>query len=171
MTPRRATTIAILALSGCAEPPAPAPPPAPTPALAPAPPPLAPAPAPAIDPPVQDCGQDPAGETPIVEGRLGGGERVVRLINNSSGTIQARILHESLEPALTGTLHVAAFQRGEFHVPEGVYVVRYRYGKTCEVRRGNKLLLTGPRAAVEIAIRPHFEKGQSSNMERVPEPL
>ena len=156
--------------ASCAEPPLPAaPPPAPLPA--PEPPPPAPAPEPAVDPPVHDCGQDPAGETPIVTGSLGEGERVVRLINNSEGTLQARILHESLEPALAGTLHVEAWKQGEFRVPEGVYVVRYRYGVTCEVRRGDKLLLTGPRAAVEIAIKPHFERGQSSNMERVPEPL
>jgi hypothetical protein len=164
----RAALLAIV-LSSCAEPPAPAAPlpPAPVePEPAPSPP-----PEPAVDPPVHDCGQDPAGETPIVVGRLGDGERVVRLINNSPGTIQARILHESLEPALAGTLHVEAFKQGEFHVPEGVYVVRYRYGTTCEVRRGKKLMLTGPRAGVEIAIKPHFEEGQSSNMERVVEPL
>ena len=139
------------------------------PAPVPAPPP--PPPSVAVDPPIHDCGQDPAAETPIVETTLGEGDRLVRLINNSDGTIQARILHEDLEPAVAGTLHVPGWKQGEFRVPEGVYVVRYRYGTSCEVRRGKKLILTGRRTGVEIAIKPHFERGQSSEMKPVPEPL
>lgn len=131
----------------------------------------APEPEPVVDPPVHECGQDPAEESPIVEGKLGDGERVVRLINNSSTTIQARILDTALEPAIAGTLHVPPGTIGEFFVPEGEYVVRYRHGRTCQVRRGAKLLLTGPRAGVEIGINPHTDKGTKSRMKAVREPL
>lgn len=159
-----------LALIACGTPPPPEAPP-----VEPAPPapvaPEAPEPAPRVDPPVHECGQDPAEESPIVEGKLGEGERVVRLINNSATTIQARILDPSLEPALPGTLHVPPGTVGEFYVPEGEYVVRYRQGKTCQVRRGAKLLLTGPRAGVEIGINPHTDKGTKSHMKAVREPL
>lgn len=162
--------VVLATFAACASPAPPPPPPAP-PAPPPVPLPPAPSEPPRADPPVHDCGQDPVAETPIASGTLGEGDRVVRLINNAAGTIQARILHENLEAALPGTLVVEAGGRGEFHVPEGVYRVRYRYGTSCEVRRGRKLILTGPRAGVEIAIAPQFEEGESSNMERVTEPL
>ncbi len=158
---------ALVWLLSCAPPP---PPPAspPDPVPPPAPP---PAPTTTFDPPVHDCGQDPAAESPIVVGKLGEGERIVRLINNSPGEIQARLLDETLEPAVAGTLHLRAGETAEFHVPEGIYMVRYRHGGTCEVRRGAKLVLTGPRAGVEISIRPRFERGTQSNMQKVSEPL
>lgn len=162
--------VAMIWISGCAEPPPPQrPEPEPPPAPTAAPPP--PAPEPAVDPPIHECGQDPAKESPIVEGQLGEGARVVRLINNSGSTIQARILDATLEPAVAGTLHVPSGTIGEFHVPEGQYVVRYRHGSSCEVRRGAKLELTGPRAGVEIAIKAHFSKGTDSRMKTVKEPL
>lgn len=166
----RSVVAAVALVAGCAEPPPPAVPQAEPASAAPveAPP---PAPEARVDPPVHECGQDPAEESPIVEGKLGDGERVVRLINNSSTTIQARILDTGLEPAMPGTLHVPPGTVGEFYVPEGEYVVRYRHGKTCQVRRGAKLLLTGPRAGVEIGINPHTDKGTQSRMKAVREPL
>lgn len=123
------------------------------------------------DPPVHDCGQDPAQESPIVRGRLGDGERVVRLINNGLTEVQARLLREDRSAALPGTLHIPAGATGEFYVDEGKYMVRYRHGGTCDVRRGALLVLTGPRAGVEIAIKPRFEEGNKSNMQKVTEPL
>jgi hypothetical protein len=158
------------AVSGCTVPPPPAaPPPTPVPEIE-APPP-SPDPEPTADLPVHECGQDPAKESPIVEGKLGDGERMVRLINNSGVAIQARILGEDLEAAVAGTLHVRAGKRGEFHVPEGNYVVRYRHGTTCEVRRGAKLLLTGRRTGVEIGVKPGFDRGSDSRMKKVSEEL
>src|SRR5262245_6609184 len=104
---------------------------------------------------VHACGQDTDQEEPIASGSLGEGPRVVRLINNSGAEIQARLLDSKLSPVIDGTLRVPEGTVGEFHVREGVYFVRYRHRKTCEVRRGQPLQLTGPRAGVEISIRPH----------------
>jgi hypothetical protein len=120
---------------------------------------------------VHACGQDTDQEEPIASGSLGEGPRVVRLINNSGAEIQARLLDTKLSPVIDGTLRVPEGTVGEFHVRAGVYFVRYRHRKTCEVRRGQPLQLTGPRAGVEISIRPHFEKGGKSKMQRVEEPL
>ena len=164
---------ALLLGLGCGSPPL-APPPAP-------PPPEAEPPAPAEvveappaaepDPPVHDCGQDPAQESPIVRRRLGDGERVVRIINNSGTEVQARLVREDLSAAAPGTLHIPGGETGEFYVSAGTYMVRYRHGGTCEVRRGALLVLTGPRAGVEIALEPKFERGNKSNMKKVTEPL
>lgn len=165
---RRLATLS-LALCGCSAPPSPPvakAPPAPVEAPAPPSP-----PPPRVDPPIQDCGQDPAKESPIVEGSLGEGDRVVRLFNNSATEIQARLLDASKTPAVPGTLHVPPNGRGEFHVPEGIYMVRYRYGKNCQVRRGGQLILQGRRAGVEISIRPVFDEGTRANMKPVEEPL
>ena len=150
---------------GCASappPPAPAPPPVAT---------VEAPPDPEPDPPVHDCGQDPALESPIVRHRLGDGERMVRMINNSGAEVQARLLHEDMTPALPGTLHIPSGETGEFYVGAGKYMVRYRRGGTCEVRRGALLVLTGPRAGVEIALKPKFDQGSRSNMKKVTEPL
>lgn len=167
---RRLVAVLAVVVGACGAPPDPVAPAAePMPPAPVDPPPTAPEPR--VDPPIHECGQDPAEESPIVEGKLGDGERVVRLINNSSTTIQARILDAKLEPALAGTLHVPPGTVGEFYVPEGEYVVRYRHGKTCQVRRGAMLLLTGPRAGVEIGINPHTDKGTKSRMQAVQEPL
>lgn len=117
------------------------------------------------------CGQDHRSELPIVEGKVGDGERIVRLINNSKGDVQARLLDAKLEPVFAGTLRVAAGTTGEFHVDEGVYLLRYRLADGCQVRRGAKLVLTGKRAGVEISIKPKFESGSKSNMRTVSEPL
>ena len=54
---------------------------------------------------------------------------------------------------MAGTLRIPPQSVGEFKVPAGVYQVRYRDGKSCSVRRGAPLHLTGPRAGVEIAIK------------------
>jgi hypothetical protein len=164
---RHCATGALL-IAGCAAepPPARAPAPAPEPAAAPA-----PAAAPTFDAPVHDCGQDPAHESPIVKGKLGDGERVVRVINRSGAEVQARLLDESLNAAVAGTLHIPGGETGEFYVGEGVYVLRYRFGGTCEVRRGAKLVLRGNRAGVEIGINSSFDAGTQSNMRKVAEPL
>lgn len=158
--------VAAPAFGGCAEPAPPVAPASPAPARA------APAPTPAaFDPPVQDCDQDAAAESPIASGQLGEGPRVVRLFNNAGVDIQARILNEAREPAIPGTLVVVAGATGEFHVAEGVYLVRYRLEGSCEVRRGEELLLTGPRAGVEISIKPTKDKTSESGTKKVPEPL
>lgn len=166
----RLVLLALVVLTACGSPPPP-PAPEPPPVEPPPPPPPPPPPEPEIDPPVHECGQDPAEESPIVQGVLGEGERIVRLLNNAQTEVQARLLREDKSPAVQGTLHVPAGERGEFHVPAGVYMLRYRYGKTCEVRRGGKLLLQGRNAGVEIAIKPVYEQGTRSNMKRVKEPL
>jgi len=158
------------ALTACGAPPSPPAPAAPKLVNEPSPPPR-PEPEPTVDPPVHDCGQDPAEESPVVQGILGDGERIVRLLNNAQTAIQARLLREDKKPAVSGTLHVPAGEMGEFKVPEGVYMLRYRYGKTCEVRRGGKLLLQGSHAGVEIAIKPLYKQGTKSNMKPVEEPL
>lgn len=158
--------VSAIVVAGCAEPRPPAPPEAPPPA--PTPPVVEPEP---VDPPVHDCAQNAAAESPIVSGRIGDGERIVRLFNNSGGDIQARILNEAREPALPGTLVIVAGATGEFHVGEGVYLVRYRLEGSCEVRRGEELFLTGPRAGVEISIKPSRDKTTESGMKKVPEPL
>lgn len=174
MIPPRVPLAVALAVAslGCATTPVSRPaPPTPAPAAPPPPSTSAPAPEAKVDPPVHDCGQDPAKESPVTEGELGEGERLVRLINNSHGAIQARLLDADLEPAVEGTLHIQAGETGVFHVPEGVYVVRYRYGTNCSVRRGNALRLLGKNAGVEIAIHPVFDEGSKANMKRVKEPL
>ena len=120
---------------------------------------------------VHDCGQDHAAESPIRSDELGEGERMVRVINNSQVAVQARLLDASLDAAVAGTLVVKPGTSAEFYVPEGDYMVRYRHGDTCEVRRGAKLELTGERAGVEISIKPRFEHGDKSRMRKVSEPL
>jgi hypothetical protein len=132
--------------------------------------------APAPPPPrpeaaVHACEQDAAAESPIVEGALGDGDRLVQLNNNSGTDIQARILRDDGQPALPGTLVVKAGETGEFHVVAGVFMLRYRRKGNCEVRRGGKLHLTGPRSGVVISIKPSKDKTSDSKMEKVTEPL
>jgi hypothetical protein len=117
------------------------------------------------------CGQDASAELPVATGALGEGGRVVRLINNSGGDVQARLLDAKLRPVLDGTLLIPEGAHGEFRVTAGSYYVRYRHQKSCQVRRGAPLELTGPRAGVEIAIHLHFSKGSSSKMRVVKESL
>ena len=168
-----------LVMGGCAEPPPPAAPTAPEP-VAEAPPEVpaepeegaASEPEADVDPEkVQPCGQDVASELPIVDDRMGEGERVVRLINNTQEDVQARLLDDDRKPVYQGTLRIEAGKIGEFRVPAGVYMVRYRRQTTCDVMRGAPLVLKGNHAGVEISIKPKFESGSKSKMKPVGEPL
>lgn len=169
--------LATLLGMGCAEPPPPAVPEVPEPVAAPEPAPEpapdpAPAPEPAVDPDkVQRCGQNLQSELPIVEERMGEGERLVRLINNSREAVQARLLDEQRTPVYQGTLRIPSGTIGEFRVPAGVYMVRYRRQKTCDVMRGAPLILKGRNAGVEISIKPKFDGGARSKMKPVGEAL
>ncbi len=162
---------------GCAAAPPPPAPEAPEPVAAPAPEPPPepepePEPEPAVDPDkVQQCGQTLESELPIFEDRMGEGERLVRLINNSQEAVQARLLDDDRKPVYQGTLRIAAGTMGEFRVPAGVYMVRYRRQKTCDVMRGAPLILKGKNAGVEISIKPKFDAGSRSKMKPVGEPL
>ena len=153
-------------LFSCAEAPAPRaavdPPPEPPPA---------PGAEPTADAPVHACDQDASAESPIREGKLGEGERLVRLFNNSEDDIQARLLDGEGRPAVAGTLVVEAGETGEFYVEAGKYMVRYRFKGSCEVRQGALLQLTGPRAGVEISIKPRGEMTDRANMQKVSDPL
>lgn len=163
----------LFALLGCSDPPAPAAPASPPPEHGAEPMPVE-APSAAAATPEQarqDCGQNLDAELPIVTGQLGEGERVVRLINNSGSEVQARLLDGKLGPAVAGTLRIPPQSTGEFKVPAGVYQVRYRDGRSCAVRRGAPLHLTGQRAGVEIAIKAKFSAGSKSKMRQVKEPL
>ncbi len=167
--------LAVLLAVGCAQPPPPAAPPPPKPVVEP-PPPAEPEPEPEPVPSAPGaiehrCGQDKAAEAPIVVGTMGEGERLVRLINNSTEHVQARLLDEQRKVVYQGTLQVAPGAIGEFHVPAGVYMLRYRRQKTCEVMRGAKLVLKGRNAGVEISIKPNFDAGSQSKMKPVGEDL
>jgi hypothetical protein len=168
--------LALLLTLGCAAaPPEAPPPPAPTlespqpaqPVVEPE-----PEPEPSANPAVEhNCGQDKAAEQPIVEGTMGEGERVVRVINNSVEYVQARLLDDDRKLVYPGTLLVSPGTKGEFRVPAGVYMLRYRRHTNCEVMRGAPLILKGRNRGVEISIKPRSEAGSQSKMKPVGEQL
>lgn len=150
------------------------PPAKPEPAAAPAPPPP-PAPEPEPEPvdegpPEIDqsrCAQDLERELPVAEGEIGSGPRVVRVINNGTVELRARLVGSDGQAVLDGTLRVPAGAAGTFKVGPGSYRVRYRVESNCHVFEGSPVHLTGPRSGVEIGLKALFEEGSSHKVRRI----
>jgi hypothetical protein len=103
--------------------------------------------------------------------RLGDGERVIHVVNQTGSELQARLLDAQDRPALDGTLRLAAGANGEFHVPPGTYRLRYRLQPSCEVLRGSEIRLTGNRSEAQIALKARSKSGAPDTVKRVREEL
>ncbi len=167
--------VLVLSLSGCGstEPlvtPPPAVPKAPPPAKTQEAPPPPPAEKKAPEKPQDPCVKDLSAESPIVQGEVGEGKRLVRVINKGKVELRVRLLDEQLKPIYPGTLRVLPGEKGEYKVGEGNYNLRFRLQSTCEVRRGSAIRLIGKNFGYEKIIKTRSQ-GRAGLSKRVDEAL
>ncbi len=111
-----------------------------------------------VEPP-NPCNDDPSTEAPVVQGEIGEGKRLVRVLNEGEIELRVRLLDKQLKPVYPGTLRVLPGEKGEFMVGEGIYHLRYRLQSNCEVRRGSAIRLMGQNWGYEKVIKTHLKKG------------